>query len=69
MTTENSRKKVNKARERQSSRKQREAMAVRMVDPDNMPPREPMSSTDDSEEKPFDDMARPRTRTSTPRAT
>ncbi|MDX2075708.1 MAG: L,D-transpeptidase family protein [bacterium] len=69
MTTENSRKKTNKARERQSSRKQREAMAVRMVDPDNMPPREPMSSTDDTEGKPFDDMARPRPRSTAPRST
>ncbi|MDZ4671543.1 MAG: L,D-transpeptidase family protein [Phototrophicales bacterium] len=69
MTTENPRKRVNKARERQSSRKQREAMAVRMVDPDNLPPREPMSSTDNIEGKPFDDMARPRSRTTAPRAT
>jgi len=69
MSNENPRKRVNKARERQTQRKQREAMAVRMVDPENVPPREPVIPSDESVSRSFDDMARPRTRTSTPRAT
>jgi len=69
MSNENPRKHVNKARERQSNRKQREAMAVRMVDPENVPPREPVIPSDEAESRSFDDMARPRTRTNTPRAT
>lgn len=71
MTNENPRKRQNKARDRQTQRKQREAMAIRMVDPDNVPPREPVVPTDESETEPrsFDAMARPRTRTNTPRTT
>ena len=69
MSNENPRKRVNKARERQTQRKQREAMAVRMVDPENVPPREPVIPSDEAESRSFDDMARPRTRTNTPRAT
>lgn len=67
--TDNSRKRTNKARERQNSRKQREAMAIRMVDPDNLPPREPIIPTDETSPRSFDDMARPRTRSTTPRST
>lgn len=67
--TENSRKRHNKARERQNARKQREAMAIRMVDPDNLPPREPINPTDTTSPRPFDDMARPRTRSTTLRNT
>ncbi|PJF30639.1 MAG: hypothetical protein CUN52_03745, partial [Phototrophicales bacterium] len=67
--TENSRKRHNKARERQNARKQREAMAIRMVDPENLPPREPITPTDTISPRPFDEMARPRSRSTTLRNT
>lgn len=63
--TDYSRKRTNKARERHNARKQREAMAIRMVDPDHLPPREPIAPTDTTSSRPFDDMARSRNRSTT----